>query len=215
MAAAKLAFIGDVMLGRSLNDEYGKRSPDSFWGTTLKVLTEADAVLANLECAITLHKRQWQRIPKVFHFGAKPDALKVLKSGNIKYVSLANNHILDFEEEGLLDTLQYLDETGIAHAGAGINLRQAMQPALLTVRKDTPGELRIGVISLTDNEPPFGAAPDKPGTWFTKINTKAETLRQIQDNTQNHQSQGKKGPQMHTCQNNRFLLKLYTSFKRR
>src|ERR1035437_5245466 len=104
MAAARLAFIGDVMLGRSLNDVYGKRSPDLFWGRTWKVLTGADGVLANLECAITTHKRQWQRTPKVFHFGADPPALKVLKAGNIKYVCLANNHILDFEEAGLLDT---------------------------------------------------------------------------------------------------------------
>jgi len=175
----RIALLGDVMLGRSLNDIYDKRSPETFWGSTWPILTKADAVLANLECAVTTHKQKWERTPKVFHFGADPAAIKVLKAGNVRYVSLANNHILDFEEEGLRDTLKYLDEAHIAYAGAGHDLDEAMRPALFTVGKAKSQELRIGVISLTDNEHPFAAGANKPGTWYMPIKTDQATLDSI------------------------------------
>ena len=45
------------------------------------------------------------RTPKVFHFRADPSAVEVLKAARVDVCSLANNHPLDFEERGLLDTL--------------------------------------------------------------------------------------------------------------
>ena len=50
---ATIAFIGDVMLGRGVDELIGRNDPDSFWGDVLPVLQAADAVVANLECAIT------------------------------------------------------------------------------------------------------------------------------------------------------------------
>ncbi len=35
----------------------------------------------------------------------------------MQFVSLANNHCLDYGQAGLLETQQALDEAGIAHAG--------------------------------------------------------------------------------------------------
>jgi poly-gamma-glutamate synthesis protein (capsule biosynthesis protein) len=173
---ATLAFVGDVMLGRLVNEEIPGRPPDSFWGSALPVLRSADAVFANLECAITEHTRPWSRTPKVFHFRADPTALDVLRAGNIRYVSLANNHSLDFEEQGLLDTLQHLDAAGIQHGGAGRNLEGAMTPAMVEV-----AGLKVGVIALTDNEPPFAAGPDRPGTHYVEIRAKPEILRPVED----------------------------------
>lgn len=183
MKIMTLAFVGDVMLGRLVNDEIPSRSPDSFWGSTLPVLREADAVFANLECAITTDGRVWSRTPKAFHFHADPAAVAVLRAGNIRCVSLANNHTLDFETEGLLDTLRYLDEAGIAHAGAGRTIEEAMRPALVRL-----ADLTVGVIALTDNEPPFAARPNRPGTWYTEIRSDppvldpiGERVRQLRD----------------------------------
>ena len=67
-----LAFIGDVMLGRGVNEEIAQRSPESFWGNVLPILQGADAVIANLECAITQHTQKCSRTPKVFYFRAEP-----------------------------------------------------------------------------------------------------------------------------------------------
>lgn len=164
MTTVTLAFIGDVMLGRMVSEEIPFRDPESFWGSALPVLRGADAVFANLECAITRHTSPWVRTPKVFHFRAVPQAVNVLRAADVRYVSLANNHILDFEEDGLLETLAQLDAVGIAHAGAGRTLEEAIAPALLEIEG-----LRIGLFSLTDNEPDFAARSDHAGVFHYDV----------------------------------------------
>ena len=169
-----LAFLGDIMLGRGVNDELSIRPPEDFWGSALPVLRNADAVFANLECAITSHRVPWTRTRKVFHFGADPAAVNVLDAASMSYVSLANNHVLDFEVAGLHDTLRLLDGAGIRHAGAGETLRDAMRPASV----ETAG-YRIDVLSLTDNEPPFAAAADRPGVWYLPVGDSAAALETV------------------------------------
>src|SRR4029077_10182440 len=54
-----------------------------------------------------------------------------LSAGRISACALANNHVLDLSYDGLSETLQTLDATGIAHSGAGNDAQEAMQPAVL------------------------------------------------------------------------------------
>lgn len=175
MAQVTLAFIGDVMLGRGVNAEIATRPPETFWGSTLPILRSADAVIANLECAITQNVQRWDRTPKVFYFRADPKATDVLHAARIRCVSLANNHTLDYGEEGLLDTLKHLDAVGICRAGAGRNLDEAEAPALF----DAAG-IKVGVVAFTDNEPPFAADQQKPGTNYIEIKTDSSTLARIE-----------------------------------
>lgn len=175
MSPTTLALIGDVMLGRLVNEVLATRPPAETWGDVAPVLRAADAVFANLECAITNHRGKWPHGFKVFHFRADPSATDVLEAGNIRYVSLANNHVLDFDVQGLLDTLAHLDAAGIAHAGAGRDPDDAMRPAVVTV-----GGLTVGVIATTDNEPAFAAGPDRPGTCFTEIRADPTVLAPIE-----------------------------------
>lgn len=171
MTVTKLAFIGDVMLGRLVDEQIPQRAPESFWGTALPVLRSADAVFANLECAISDRGCPWSRTPKTFFFCARPQAVDVLKAAGIRYVSLANNHILDYEEDAFHDTLMHLDDAGIAHAGAGRTAAEAMMPARLEI-----GGMKIGVIALTDNEQPFAARHDCCGTYYTEISDDPSVL---------------------------------------
>src|SRR5262249_26052424 len=151
----------DVVLARGLNAEMARRPPESFWGDVLPLLHSADAVIANLECAITEHTRPWQKTPKVFYLRADPSAVAVLRAAGVGCASLANNHTLDFGEEGRGETLRRRDDAGIRHAGAGADLAEAAEPAVI----DAAG-LRVGVVSCTDNEPPFAAGPDCAGTNY-------------------------------------------------
>ncbi|MBD2525831.1 CapA family protein [Nostoc sp. FACHB-133] len=170
-----LAFIGDVMLGRGVNEEIPRRSAESFWGDVLPILRGADAVIANLECAITQNTQECRRTPKVFHFRADPAAVEVLRAANIQCVNLANNHILDFDDQGLLDTLKYLDAVGIHHAGAGRDISQATTPVIMDI-----AGLRVGIIALTDNEPDCAATKDSPGTNYLEISPNLLTLSLIE-----------------------------------
>ena len=173
MAAQKatLAFVGDVMLGRGISALVPARRPAEFWGDTLPLLRSADAVVANLECPITAHGSRWRHTWKAFRFRADPRAVDLLRSANVRCVNLANNHILDYEESGLRDTLRHLDAAGIARVGAGRNSIEAARPAIF----EAAGH-KIGVLGLTDNVPEFSAGPHDPGTNFMRIRPDHVTL---------------------------------------
>ena len=155
----RLLLAGDVMLGRGVDEALASMRPEEVWGDLLTHFRRADARIVNLECALTRSERPWERSPKAFHFRADPSAVAVLKAAGIDAVSLANNHVLDFEEEGLLETLEVLDRAGIRRAGAGRDLTAARRPAMVAGGK-------IALLSITDNEPLFAAGPGKPGVNF-------------------------------------------------
>src|SRR5215217_8667961 len=174
-----LALTGDVMLGRGVAEALDDHMrPEEPWGDVMPLLYAADLRIINLECAITDNEQPWTRTPKVFHFRAKPSAIETLRAAQIDACSLANNHTLDFEEEGLLDTLEHLDAAGIRHAGAGRNQEEAADPAIFTMRVDHTS--RVALLAFTDNEPPFAAGTVHPGTNYLPISLKPDTLRQVE-----------------------------------
>jgi poly-gamma-glutamate capsule biosynthesis protein CapA/YwtB (metallophosphatase superfamily) len=168
-----LSLTGDVMLGRGVNEALRAARPEQPWGDTLPLLLSADLRVINLECAITEHKRPWSRTPKVFHFRADPPAVEVLRAARVDACSLANNHTLDFGEQGLLDTLAHLEAAGIRYAGAGRDPEEAARPVLL--------EGGVALVAFTDNEPPFAAGPDKPGTNYLPVSTEPAVLRRVEE----------------------------------
>jgi poly-gamma-glutamate capsule biosynthesis protein CapA/YwtB (metallophosphatase superfamily) len=172
-----LAFTGDVMLGRLVNDRLKTMQPEQVWGDVLPHLAQADLRIVNLECALTNHPQPWTRTEKMFHFRADPDAVRVLQTARIDACALANNHILDYEEQGLRDTLRALDATGIRHAGAGANAAEAAAPAVLEVHGAEP--CRVALLSYTDNEPDFAADAKHPGTNYLEVSLQQEVLTRI------------------------------------
>lgn len=73
--------------------------------------------------------------------------LSVLKSLDIDVVTLANNHLLDYDEKGVEDTLAFCNENNIQTVGAGMNLEQASKTLFL----DT-SEGKIAVVNFAENE---------------------------------------------------------------
>jgi len=170
-ATVRLAFVGDIMLGRRIDRQLSTTAPEAFWGDLLPVLRAADAVVGNLECPITEYRRPWRRTPKAFRFRARPEAAAVLATANLRLVNLANNHILDYREQGLFDTVSCLQRAGIASAGAGANAYEAARPALVSLDGAT-----VGLIGLTDNMPEWRAGHDTAGTNYVSIRSDGATL---------------------------------------
>lgn len=156
-----IGMAGDVMIGRLVNEHLDSASPPSIWGNLLPLLKSTDLNLINLEAALT---RSENRVPKTFHFKADPEKVQVLIEGSIDVVNLANNHVLDYSEAGLIETLQTLDEARIQHVGAGVNFSSAISPVILT-RKG----VKIGILGCTDNEPTWKASASKPGIFFLEV----------------------------------------------
>jgi len=170
----KLCFVGDLMLGGSISELAIRQPAADFWRDTAPILTSADAVIANLESAITTHATRWSECWKAHHFRADPKVIDVLKAGNVRAVNLANNHILDYGAQGLNDTILHLGAAEIAHAGAGMDLAAAWRPALFRA-----GPLTVGLIGLTSRMKEFAAGQDAPGTAFLSISSEPATLALI------------------------------------
>lgn len=82
----------------------------------------------------------------------------------MRFAALANNHLLDFGETTLLDTLDALDDADIAHAGAGPDREAARAPAVVDV-----AGTRIALVSFTDNTPEYAADGDSPGVAHCRM----------------------------------------------
>ncbi|MEK6804918.1 MAG: CapA family protein [Nitrospirota bacterium] len=164
----QLALTGDVMLGRMVDQEVIRNQslrPEALWGDVLPILLAADLRVINLECVISARGREWRPQSKAFHFRAHPRAIECLKSASIDAVTLANNHVLDYGAEALLDCLGLLNQAGIKRTGAGMTLEEALVPAVFALP-----EGRIAVVSLTDNEPEWEATSRKPGVNYVAYN---------------------------------------------
>jgi hypothetical protein len=86
------------------------------------LMGEADAVFANLECA--LYSPPAGQPPRQEGFYADPViGLDVLRRGNIAAVGIANN--VNFGEDPIISSIAALDAGGILHSGAGANLEAA------------------------------------------------------------------------------------------
>ncbi|MCD7760452.1 MAG: CapA family protein, partial [Clostridiales bacterium] len=65
---------------------------------------------------------------KAYTFRAQTSNISIYETMGVDLVTLANNHVYDYDAEGLTDTLATLDSAGIAHVGAGENLEEACEP---------------------------------------------------------------------------------------
>lgn len=167
---ATLAFAGDILFAERAAAVARAAAPECVWGDVLPTLAASDGVFVNLEGPITHSRRRWRRGWKAVHLRADPATLALLTAANIRFASLANNHILDYEAEGLADTIAALDTAGIAHAGAGADRDAAATAKLFPV-----GGVRVGVISFTDRMPEFAAGPRRPGTNYLSLADDAAT----------------------------------------
>lgn len=101
------------------------------WGKALDVWEQfqPDFKLINLETSITTNKNPWPL--KGINYRMHPGNVKLLTNAGVDYCALANNHTIDWKEEGLEETVQTLEEAGIAYSGAGMNKQEARKPAIL------------------------------------------------------------------------------------
>jgi len=172
----KLLFVGDVMLGRLVNNFLKRAKPETPWGNTLSIFKQADLRICNLECVLSDRGTPWMPDEKTFHFRSDPKNVEVLKAAGIECVSLANNHALDYGPNAMAQMLSVLDQAGIHHAGAGKDELGASQPAYFSVNN-----LKVGFISVTDNESDWEATDKKGGIHYVPIDPTDKRAKKLFD----------------------------------
>lgn len=166
-----IGLAGDVMIGRGVDSTINHRGHSYVWGDVLPILRNTDLNIANLETTLTNSNK---KVLKTFNFKASPDKIKSLTNARITVVNLANNHILDFSEEGLIETIQTLNSAEIKFVGAGKNDNEAAKPIVVS-----RNNVSLGVLGFTDNEPGWKAGSFSCGVNYIDVRNKKDRCRAL------------------------------------
>lgn len=112
-----LVFGGDIMLSRTVNVKMEKYNNYNWPLEKISSLfSEANLAIANLESPFLLSSN-YQVLTGSFSFKANPKSVSALILSGFDVLSLANNHILNQGEKGLIDTYEVLTKAGISYVG--------------------------------------------------------------------------------------------------
>lgn len=124
--------VGDVMLSRTVEKTMMDKKNFKYpFIKTAELTSGADITFGNLETPIISGRLI---NTSEFTFRTDPRSLSGLRYAGFDVLSLANNHMMNFGEEGLEETLKNLDAAEIRHAGAGIGSDNIGKSAVMTVK---------------------------------------------------------------------------------
>jgi poly-gamma-glutamate capsule biosynthesis protein CapA/YwtB (metallophosphatase superfamily) len=139
----RIVAVGDIMLSRTVGAKIRNNSVYYPFELTSDITSSADLTFGNLETTLAT---TGERLPgKGIWFRAVPEAAKGLKYAGFDVLSLANNHILDYDTPALLETMDVLEKQHIGYVGAGKDLKQARCPII--VIKDG---IRVGFLAYNE-----------------------------------------------------------------
>jgi poly-gamma-glutamate synthesis protein (capsule biosynthesis protein) len=151
-----LAFAGDVHFtgrtARLLHD------PATAFGPISSVLSAADFTAVNFETAVTSRGRPQ---PKTYHFRTTPRAFTALRDGGIDLVTMANNHVLDYGQVGLANTLAAAHAARFPYVGIGASAAAAWAPYVTTI--DGVRIAIVGVSQVAELASSWVATRSRPG----------------------------------------------------
>ena len=151
-----IVFTGDIAFSKVFAD--GWKNEGCLDKTVSDFLKSADHVIANVESPLT--SGDFSAKKDLLH-ASDPEAGKFLWNNHMRIWSLANNHISDCGEQGVMDTLQCAGNNKCHVIGAGRNLEEASQTLILG------NEVKIGILSFAGLRENIRAGEDHPGalTW--------------------------------------------------
>lgn len=161
-------FAGDVLL----DENYAVMSTYRANGSVLEecidpqlleIMQDSDVFMINNEFTFT--DRGTPLANKAYTFRADPQSVQILKDMGVDIVSLANNHVTDYGEISLMDTMDTLNGAGIPYVGAGANIKEASKVVFYENEN-----MRIGIVAATEVErlaspDTKGATENTPGTF--------------------------------------------------
>lgn len=126
-----ICFSGDISLADDAVtiaqwEKEGKVLSQCISPELLKIMNDADIMCINNEFTFTTRGEPMKN--KKYRFRANPERVALLQEMGVDLALLANNHVYDYGEISLLDTLDTLTNAGIGYFGAGRNLSEVLKP---------------------------------------------------------------------------------------
>lgn len=143
---ARIVAVGDLLMHLPL--VYSSELPDGGWDfkplfePVAPLIQKADFAVANLETTLTGSDYPWSGYPG---FNTPPEFARDVKAVGFDAVTHANNHALDYDEPGLIKTIEALERYGIPRTGT--NRTPDEQEQILVVEV-VPG-IKMALLSYT------------------------------------------------------------------
>jgi hypothetical protein len=147
---------------------YTKRTGNK--GVMRDLIQDADLAIANFENPAP---DRWRWHTRDTIFSADPGIIEGIANAGIDWVGLANNHIGDQGRASVLQTIENIDEHGLAHAGAGQDAAAARTPSIFEFGKTT-----VAVLAYDAIYKPYHATASRVGSAaFTIKNVTADVKK--------------------------------------
>ncbi|MDO8602042.1 MAG: CapA family protein [bacterium] len=175
--AHTILFVGDIMLDRSVKEQIdAAQDPLYPFLRIADTLRSADLTFANLEGPISSRGTN-QGSQYSFRF-SPASTISALRFAGIDIVNLANNHILDWGAQALLDTMASLDEAPLGYTGAGRNEQEANLPSIGLV-----GNTKVAIMGYTTLYPKsLEASATNPGISSFNLPRARDLIQSIKAN---------------------------------
>jgi poly-gamma-glutamate capsule biosynthesis protein CapA/YwtB (metallophosphatase superfamily) len=115
------------------------------WNDTQSLLDSHDYGVCNLECPLVTAGRPIRKIGP--NLRGLPSLAAFLKAWGFDAVNLANNHIMDYGREGLVETMEVCATADLGSFGAGRDLEEAEAPHRVEIRGQ-----RLSFLAATEEE---------------------------------------------------------------
>ncbi|MFT5684858.1 MAG: poly-gamma-glutamate capsule biosynthesis protein CapA/YwtB (metallophosphatase superfamily) [Myxococcota bacterium] len=185
-----IAFAGDVLLGRRLNEAlHDPEKRGEILSGVASVFQAADLAVVNAEGVIALGGDFNDKgEPRPHMYRAHPHAIDVLSEAGIDVLTVGNNHSNDYGPDALTEMLDRIRIAGMDYTGGGHTLADAKTPAYITLG-DTVVAIVGGDLTATRR---YNARKNRPGTLLINgmnpdlTDRVVEVYSKILDNAREH-----------------------------
>jgi poly-gamma-glutamate synthesis protein (capsule biosynthesis protein) len=119
-----ISAVGDLTFGRNqkssydgtFDEYYDTYGADYFFQNVKSIFEQDDCTIGNLECVLT---ESTDMREKTWNLKGRQEYAEILPANSIDIVGLGNNHIMDYNQEGVDDTFAALENVGEPYAISG------------------------------------------------------------------------------------------------
>ncbi|KRF54640.1 capsular biosynthesis protein [Bacillus sp. Soil745] len=142
-----MTMVGDVMMGRYVEEVTEKHGYEYLFRYMKPYFANSDYVSGNYEhTALKEEVSNYKGADTPIRLNSNTSGVEAVKDAGFSVVSLANNHMMDYEEQGLLDTIDEFKSADMHYVGVGSNTAEAKN----SIDYADVNGVRVATLGFTD-----------------------------------------------------------------
>ena len=142
-----MSMVGDIMMGRYVEEVTDSHGFDYLFRYMKPYFNASDYVSGNYEHpALAKDVSKYEEADTAIRLNSYGNGVEAVKDAGFSVMTLANNHMMDFEEQGLVDTIDQFENADMDYVGVGSNITKAKENINY---QDVKG-VRVATLGFTD-----------------------------------------------------------------